>query len=128
MTKSGYISFFASHPLPPGKLDYFAGRNEHLKLMAADIATRKGRIVLIGDLNVTPWSPYYQDFVDETHLLNARKGFGLQPSWPTVLPPLMIPIDQFLYSKGMNIRECHTGSRTGSDHLPLVVELSVPRK
>lgn len=52
--KSGNVLLFATHPLPPGKPDYFAGRNEHLKLMAEDLAKRKGRIVVIGDLNVTP--------------------------------------------------------------------------
>ena len=38
-------------------------RNRQLAGLARFISEREGPIILLGDLNVTPWSPYFTDFL-----------------------------------------------------------------
>ena len=44
------------------------------------------------------------------------------------LPPLGIPIDQCLVSRGIQVANVRTGNDVGSDHLPLIVDLAIPQK
>ena len=82
---------------------------------------------------MTMWSPYYRLLVRKTGLRNTRKGFGILPTWPTkgtyqILPGWLtslfrIPIDHCLISHGLDTSNIYTGSSTGSDHKPLIVDL-----
>ena len=40
-----------------------------------------GPIMVVGDLNATMWSAPYRSLIDSTGLRNARRGFGILPSW-----------------------------------------------
>ena len=86
-----------------------------------------GPKICVGDLNITPWSPYYRSFVERTKLVNARNGFGLLPSWPTFLffKCLMLPLDHCLVSDDIRVADARTGEPIGSDHLPLIVEIEL---
>ncbi|MGF1493652.1 MAG: endonuclease/exonuclease/phosphatase family protein [Microcoleaceae cyanobacterium] len=125
----------ATHPLPPVKPSFFHSRNRQLKLMGDYLQTLSQPMVLAGDLNITMWSPYYKNLIRRTNLKNARRGFGILPSWPTPgtyrqLPgPLSqffaIPIDHCLHSREFRVNNIRTGKPTGSDHLPVIVDLSL---
>lgn len=81
-------------------------------------------VIAIGDLNNTPWSDRFRQFVKDSNLINSQIGFGWQTTWPANLPPLLrIPIDHCLHSKSLKITERAIGSNIGSDHLPLLVKL-----
>jgi endonuclease/exonuclease/phosphatase (EEP) superfamily protein YafD len=84
-------------------------------------------VIIAGDLNLSPWSPYYARLVRETGLADIRKGFGLLPTWPTHLRPMMIPIDHCLVSPDISVSRVRTGEHIGSDHLPLIVDLMVAK-
>jgi endonuclease/exonuclease/phosphatase (EEP) superfamily protein YafD len=86
-----------------------------------------GPKICVGDLNITPWSPYYRSFVERTKLVNVRNGFGLLPSWPTFLffKCLMLPLDHCLVSDDIRVADAQTGEPIGSDHLPLIVEIEL---
>ena len=87
-----------------------------------------GPKVLLGDLNVTPWSPYFQDLVEGSGLRDVRVGSGLWTTWPMPLPSfLRIPIDHCLTSDDVAVREFTTVGGTGSDHRAILVDVSVPR-
>jgi len=112
-----------AHLYVPTKL--FKQRNQQLAELGDYLAQIKIPVVLVGDLNITMWSPYYQRFVRQTGLRNARYGFGLLPTWPTFIPPLYIPIDHFLVSPEIQVVKLRTGDGVGSDHLPLIIDLAI---
>jgi len=120
------VAFVTTHPTPPIGRFGFEGRNEQLVDVAATMNTISGPRALIGDLNTTMWGHHYKALVQETGLVNARRGFGVIPSWPTQLPFAMIPLDQCLVSSDFTVLDIRTGPRIGSDHLPLIVELALP--
>ena len=80
-------------------------------------------VLMIGDLNSTPWSWNFRQFQQEGHLLNSGQGFGLESTWPAGLPSIFtIPIDHCLHSPEIVITDRYTGPFLGSDHAPLHVE------
>lgn len=82
-------------------------------------------VIVIGDFNSTPWSGRFRKFLHDSNLRNSQRGFGLQPTWQTGLPSvLMIAIDHCLQSKSITTINRTTGANIGSDHLPLFVELN----
>lgn len=119
------FSVLALHPPTPVRPDKFANRNEQFARAASIMRGTQGPKLLIGDLNTTMWSPYFTDLVKESGLRDARQGFGLRPSWPVPMPALLqIPIDHCLVGGGMAVEAIRTGGRTGSDHRPLIVDVS----
>ena len=119
------IAFVTTHPLPPIGKTGFDSRNEQLASIADLVNSCPGPRVLIGDLNTTMWGHHYGLLVEETGLDNVRHGFGVLPTWPTHLPFAKIPIDHCLVSEQFYVIDARTGPDIGSDHLPLIVELSL---
>jgi endonuclease/exonuclease/phosphatase (EEP) superfamily protein YafD len=122
------VSFISIHPPVPVTALEFPERNAQLAATAIVARELPAPKILIGDLNNTFWSPYFSNFVRESGLKVARKGFGVLPTWPTFLPPMMIPIDHCLVSDDIQVVDCRTGSKIGSDHLPLIVDLTLPNE
>lgn len=115
----------AAHPHVPIRKTVFKLRNQQLAELGDYVAQIKTPVVVVGDLNITMWSPYYQRFVRQTGLRNARYGFGILPTWPTIIPLLYIPIDHFMVSPEIQVVNLRTGDRVGSDHLPLITDLAI---
>lgn len=135
------VSLIAAHPPPPIKSALFKARNQQLNEIGKYIKSLKTRVIMVGDFNITMWSPYYKQFISKAGLKNARKGFGIVPTWPskTNYPPyskmpslltrlLSIPIDHCLVSPGINVAKIRAGSYVGSDHRPLITDLVIPEK
>lgn len=132
------LSVIAVHPFPPIGQKMFESRNTLLADLGTYIQNQTVPVILLGDLNTTMWSPYYQAFIQQTNLKNARKGFGIYPTWPVtsyfnvsefvqmLIKPLQIPIDHCLVSSQIKVTNMHTGAETGSDHLPVITELWLP--
>jgi endonuclease/exonuclease/phosphatase (EEP) superfamily protein YafD len=109
-------------PVSPIELEW---RNQYLKELAHLIASKNTPIVLLGDLNTSPWSPYFKDFITSTRLRDTRPGYGVGVTWPSKAWPLWIPIDHCLVSSGVSIHNRQVGPDFGSDHYPLLVEFSI---
>ena len=119
------ISVLALHPTTPITPFKFKNRNRQYREAATLVKNLTGPRVIIGDLNITMWSPYFVELQNESGLRDARLGFGLRTTWPTFLPPLLrLPIDHCLVSEEVEINSIEVGASTGSDHLPLIVQLS----
>jgi endonuclease/exonuclease/phosphatase (EEP) superfamily protein YafD len=119
------LSVLATHLLPPIGERNFSHRNKQLTAIASYMRDISGPRVVIGDLNVSPWSPYFKTLLEDSGLVNARQGHGLLASWPTFLPFMMIPIDHCLVSPDISVIDIDSSARVGSDHLPILVKLGI---
>jgi endonuclease/exonuclease/phosphatase (EEP) superfamily protein YafD len=99
-------------------------RNEELQLLAARRATVGGPLIVAGDFNVTPYSPYFTDWLAATGLTDTRRGRTLAPSWPATLPILGIPIDHVAVTPDFDIRAHRRLPSFGSDHWAVLAELT----
>ena len=119
------VPFIATHPFPPVRGWATHYRNKQIQLLADLDRSQKPNAILVGDLNATPWSHGYR-ILDRSPLRDARKGFGVMPTWPTKLPFfLRIPIDHVFVGQNWRVRDIHLGPAMGSDHLPLVTTLEL---
>jgi len=119
------LTMISTHPTIPIGRDGFESRNGQLTSVAALVNRSTSAVVLVGDLNVSMWAHSYRSLEKNTGLRNARRGFGIRPTWPTFMPFAMIPIDHVLVSDAIGIVETRTGPRIGSDHLPLIVTITI---
>jgi len=119
------LTLVSSHPTIPVRRPLRDARDAQIEFLADLVNQYAGNVVLSGDFNASVWDPVYRRLEQQTGLHNARRGIGLLPTWPTFLPIAMIPIDHVLVSDDVRVVDAHTGARIGSDHLPLVVTLSL---
>ena len=121
----GTLTLIATHPVPPISDDYFKLRNKQLSHVAQEAEKLSGPLILAGDLNTTMWSSHYSQLETNGKLRNVRRGFGVNATWPSGLGILGIPIDHVLISDQIQVVDLKVGASVGSDHLPLIVELSI---
>lgn len=81
-------------------------------------------LIMVGDMNATSWSYGFRRLISGAALKDSRLGRGVQPTWPTFFPLVYIPIDHVLTSHNLTTVNRSTGPDFGSDHLPVLVELS----
>ena len=80
--------------------------------------------ILMGDLNTTPYSPYFKDLEKISGLRNAMVDSNFYGTWPNFLPaPLRIPIDHLLVSDRIKVLERQVCPDLGSDHLPVISKI-----
>ena len=116
-----------SHPLPPGSPENAKLRNEQLDKVAGAVAGQKLPAVVMGDLNVTPWSPHFRQLEQSASLRDTSRSTGWRPTWPTWFPPLWIPLDHCLVSPELVVAARFIGDKVGSDHYPVIVDFVLPR-
>lgn len=120
------LTLIGTHPLPPVSPQAAGLRNQQLVALAARVRqTTTEPVLLMGDLNITPWSCYFQQLLSDSGLRDSAIGHGIQSTWPVSWWPLWIPIDHGLYSTGITIETRQVGNAVGSDHYPLVIEFSL---
>jgi endonuclease/exonuclease/phosphatase (EEP) superfamily protein YafD len=124
-TPSGEVFFIGTHPLPPIGKSYSDLRNKQLQALPELVGKQKHPVLLIGDLNASPWSAHFKTLVKESGLKNSMKGFGFQPTWPANLPFLRIPLDHALHAPQIGVHNRMVGGDIGSDHFPLIVDFTV---
>lgn len=110
------VEIFGTHPPPPMSASMYHERNRHLQKLAAHAKARSHPLVIAGDLNTSPWSQSFQQFLERGNLYDARAGKGLFPTWPAFFSPLQIPIDYILVSKHFKVTSMNSSSDLSSDH------------
>jgi endonuclease/exonuclease/phosphatase (EEP) superfamily protein YafD len=118
------LSIISLHPPPPGTDEFMRERNRQLVKVAEMVKQLPQPTIVAGDLNISIWSPYYSAFVKQSGLVAARQGFGILPTWPTHNRLIMIPIDHCLVTSDLKVGDCRTGKEIGSDHLPIITDIS----
>ncbi|MEN7973317.1 MAG: endonuclease/exonuclease/phosphatase family protein [Verrucomicrobiota bacterium] len=119
------FSIIGTHPVPPIGKEYSTMRNKQLMELPAVAGKQKYPVLLLGDLNTTPFSYWFRRLIEESELKNSMKGFGFQPSWQNKTRFLNIPLDHVLHSPEITIHNRMVGGDVGSDHLPVIVDFSV---
>jgi endonuclease/exonuclease/phosphatase (EEP) superfamily protein YafD len=120
----GPVRLLGVHLLPPTTAAWFHERNAQLDRLAAIARGRQEPIVVLGDFNLSPYSPFFGDWLDAAHLEDTLAGRGLDFSWPSFFPPLGVPIDHCIVSPEFAVLARRRLEDFGSDHLPLLIELS----
>lgn len=118
------VHVLAIHPVPPKSSSMGAARNALLKELAACVDAQSPTMMM-GDLNLTPWSPHFKDLLRDSGLRDSMRGFGVQASWPTFSPLWRIPIDHLLVSDHVKVTDRRIGAHAGSDHFPVLFSFSL---
>lgn len=108
-------------PMGPRNSEF---RNQELTALVKFSKTQPGPLLVAGDFNLTPWSEYFSDALEESGLQDAARGFGLARSWPSQFAPAGIRIDHCLLSPHWRSVSARIGPWLGSDHLPLIADVT----
>lgn len=117
-----FLDLFVVHLLPPVTPTWFDQRNTSLEELSTFIR-KDNPTVVMGDFNLTPWSAFYKHFTKQTGLKNARNfRNGFQMSWYGY--GFYLPIDHIFHSSDIVMNRFEIGPDIGSDHYPLISELT----
>jgi endonuclease/exonuclease/phosphatase (EEP) superfamily protein YafD len=120
---AGDITLLATHLSWPFGAQLAAVRNAELAALARLARQRHGAFAIIGDLNVTPYSPRFQQLLSDASLRNCAEGGGPRATWPAFVVPLFIQIDHCLASADVQASRFEVGPFLGSDHYPITIDL-----
>ncbi|HET8644340.1 MAG TPA: endonuclease/exonuclease/phosphatase family protein [Vicinamibacteria bacterium] len=117
----------AVHPRPPEPL-----RNQDATPRDAELMKVARRIreapprptVVAGDLNDVAWSFTTHLFLRESGLLDPRLGRGFYNTFNVKTPLFRFPLDHVFHSNQFRLVELRRLDDVGSDHFPVLIELS----
>lgn len=123
----------ASHPLhvilvhlpPPLRNHWMQMRDAALDHLGQWLSDQPGNWLVMGDLNLSPWSPQIRAFCDLSRLHSFRERNGVFATWPDQFAPIRIPLDHVFGSKRIEFGDSRIGSSVGSDHLPVWIDFLV---
>jgi endonuclease/exonuclease/phosphatase (EEP) superfamily protein YafD len=125
LAPGGMFTLYGVHLRSPTSRWYAYLRGREYAALAARIAQRTGPVVVTGDFNTSPFSPYFTKWLATTGLDDARLGRGYIATWPTFLPFLGIPIDDCVVSDEFRFEDFRRLAPFGSDHTAIVTELAL---
>jgi endonuclease/exonuclease/phosphatase (EEP) superfamily protein YafD len=115
------------HPRPPEPLrdQDSTPRDAELVLVGRSIGKQNGAPTIVaGDLNDVAWSATTQLFLRLSGLLDPRMGRGLYSTYNARNPLVRWPLDHLFHSNHFRLAELRRCDDIGSDHFPVLVELS----
>lgn len=120
------LAVLAVHPLSPSTPHRARLRDQQLAFAGDWVNEQSSPVAVIGDFNAGPFSWPYRRLLAETGLHDSIRGHGLQNTYPASASPVFrVSIDHLLYSEGIEVEGRILGPALGSDHFPLIVDLSL---
>ena len=120
------ITVYAIHPPPPTSRLLNRQRNMELAITSKNIAQDKEskNIIMLGDWNITPFSPPFYDVLETTGLKHEHTSFPPFVTWPSqfALSIFQIPIDHILHKGDLDLISKTRGPALGSDHYPVLAK------
>ena len=115
----------ATHPLPPFGSRLTNSRDRQLNVLAKRFQSDQAAL-LVGDFNLTPWSPRFHHVLEAGQLRDASLGYGIRPTLAP-LPTLMggLKVDHVLVNNRVIIGDYRLNSDAHSDHRRLVVDFGI---
>ena len=93
------------------------GHRNALLSVVGDVAEQAESYVLLGDFNLTAWSPTFRT------LPGRRAGDPrFSRTWPSQFPPLGMSIDHIMFSDDLELVEFRVLGSIGSDHFPILAK------
>ncbi|MGO4389295.1 endonuclease/exonuclease/phosphatase family protein [Microvirga sp. 2YAF29] len=95
-----------------------------------EIAVREAKaassqpVVLLGDLNLTPWSRVFRGLLEDAALFDSGLVRGLTATWSSRSPLLGLPIDHVLVNGKFKVLDNRAGPDLGSDHFPVIADIA----
>jgi endonuclease/exonuclease/phosphatase (EEP) superfamily protein YafD len=117
------VDVLGIHPVSPTTAARSQRRDEMMAAAAGWVQARSGEVIVVGDMNASPWSHAFRNLRRRGGLVDTMRGAGLQPSWPDGWGLLAIPIDHVLYTTGLASADRRTGPAFGSAHRPVIVSI-----
>lgn len=117
------LTVMGTHLWRSGQADRFEGQISQVDEVARRVreVRHESAVVLMGDLNATPFSEPFRRLTEDTGLSLGTADVPF--TWLSSFPPLNIPIDHVLVAGDVEVVSRRAGPSTGSDHLPLVADL-----
>jgi endonuclease/exonuclease/phosphatase (EEP) superfamily protein YafD len=122
---SGAFTIVGVHLRAPTNPARAASRNRELRELAARTAAVSGPLIVAGDFNITPYSPFFSEWLEASGLTDTRRGRTLSVTWPATLPWFGIPIDHVAVNSHFTILSHRTLPNFESDHYGVLVELAL---
>jgi endonuclease/exonuclease/phosphatase (EEP) superfamily protein YafD len=122
----GCLRVIALHAAPPfgDGVPIQAQQLQTAARLAAEAHER--RAVLAGDLDLTPWSPAFAELLARGGLVDTGLRRGLTATWLSWLPFVGLMIDHVLVSPDIRVADNRLGAQLGSEHFPVIVDLTIP--
>ncbi len=118
------LVIIGTHPVPPAGRRGSKARDDQMKRLAEHLRKSNHEyLVVVGDLNMTPYSPQFKRFLKRTTLSDGARGHGISATWMRHFAPLAIPIDHVLVSRGVLTEGLRVAESFGSDHNAMVAEI-----
>lgn len=114
--------FMGAHPVPPTGPKYSQWRNDELTALADEAVKSAEPVLLMGDLNTTPWSAGMRILTRNGKLQLPAPAFQWRPTWRS-RSLLAVSIDHALASSPLTVLRRDTGPDVGSDHQPIIIEV-----
>lgn len=108
-------------------------RNTQIRELLARLEAETGTLLVVGDFNMSEWSPVYDDL--RAVLADAYRAAagGIGATWPGGASeelaaglPQLVRLDYVFYRGDVQPVSAVVGVPLGSDHLPLVTDLRLP--
>ena len=110
-------------PPKPALFGYNFHHHHQAEVLGKSLQSFAIPFILAGDLNTTHWAPSFKKITQGTTL--RRMGGGISATWPSKYIVAGIPIDHILATKEFVGIKFSIGPNVQSDHLPLVVDLTL---
>lgn len=118
------IVVIGTHPPPPVARDLWEVRNWHLESLAQNARLEQKPLLVVGDLNTTPWSAAYRKFIDESELVSAM--WPGKATWkPLSLPCVGLPTDYQFVSEHFRMVNGRRLDFAGSDHRAMLLDFAL---
>ncbi len=115
------LTVIGAHANWPLGASIAASRDLELAQLASIARVAARPLLLLGDLNVTSFSPIFDYVLFRSGLRDCTTGHGFVATWPTQFPPLAMQIDHCLADRKLAVTRVSAGPYIGSDHYPLEV-------
>lgn len=125
------VVVYAIHPQTPRSPRGWRQRAAYLRDLqrAVEAEPADMPVIVAGDWNLPPWSPFLRDFLTATGYSSTESRWWPAPTRFSIrmgaLTPLGTPIDRIVVSPGIGLDMLSVGPKFGSNHLPVAARLTL---